>query len=195
MNILIVGATGTIGSAVVEALGERHDVIAASRNSDVSVDLSNPESIVSMYKKLPKLDAVVSTSGDAKFGPLDDLSDEDFAFGLNNKLMGQANLVRFGRDNVNDRGSFTLTSGILALQPHEASVMITMVNSAIEGFVRSAALGLSGGRRLNAISPPMVKETAVKLGWGNGGVPAAEVALDYVKAIEGTMNGRVLESF
>lgn len=195
MKILVIGATGTIGSAVVKALGDKHDVIPASRHSDVSVDLSSPDSIASMYKSLPKLDAVISTSGDAKFGPLDDLSDEDFTLGLNNKLMGQVNLVRLGRDYLNDGGSFTLTSGILAIHPHAASVMLTMINSGVEGFVRSAAIGLSGRQRLNAVSPPMVKETAEKLGWGRDGVPAAEVALGYVKAVEGVMNGRVIESY
>jgi len=195
MKILIIGATGTIGSTVVKALDKKYEVIPASRNSDVSVDIDDSDSIVSMYRSLPKLDAVISISGNATFGSLDDLSDDDFTVGLKSKLMGQVNLVRFGRAHLNDGGSFTLTSGILALQPQASSVMLTMINSGVEGFVRSAALGLPRGLRLNAVSPPMVKETAKKLGWGDGGVPAAEVALDYVKALEGAMTGRVLASF
>jgi len=195
MKILIIGATGTIGSAVVKALNKKYEVISASRNNDVSVDIGDPDSIVSMYRSQPKLDAVISITGNATFGSLDNLSDDDFTLGLENKLMGQVNLVRFGRKHLNDGGSFTLTSGILALRPQASSVMLTMINSAVEGFVRSAALGLPRGLRLNAVSPPMVKENAKKLGWGNGGVPSVEVALDYVKAVEGAMNGRVLASF
>lgn len=35
-----------------------------------------------------------------------------------NKPMGQINLVRYGPDYLNEGGSFTLTSGILADQPN-----------------------------------------------------------------------------
>lgn len=193
MKILVIGATGTIGSAVVEALAKNHEVISASRSSEVAVDISDWNSIEKMYRSLPKLDAIVSTSGEAKFGPLENLSHEDFAFGLINKLMGQVNLVRYGLEHINASGSITLTSGILALQPHAESVMLTMINSGVEGFVRSAALGLSQAKRLNAVSPPLVKETATKMGWGVGGTPANVVAQEYVKAIESNMNGRVLQ--
>lgn len=80
--------------------------------------------------------------------------------------MGQVNLVRSGRNHENESGSFTLTSGILVHQSHATSVMLTMINSGIDGFARSATLGLSYGQRLNDVSPPMVKETAEN--WAGG---------------------------
>ena len=192
MRILVVGASGTIGSAVATMLSEKHDVIAASRSGDVKVDLSDPASIRAMFDETGKFDAIVCTAGSGKFGPLDALSDDDFAFGLGNKLMGQINLVRFGRDYLNDGGSITLTSGILAVQPNAHSVLLTTLNAAIEGFVRSAGIDMPRGLRLNAVSPPMVQETAIKLGWGSGGVPAAVVAQSYVDAVRGNMIGDVL---
>ena len=39
-----------------------------------------------------------------------------------------------------------------------------MVNAGLEGFVRAAALELPRNLRINAVSPPWVKETMVKLG-------------------------------
>ena len=42
------------------------------------------------------------------------------------------------------------------------------------------------------VSPPLVRETAEKMGWGPGGVPAAEVAHLFVQAVEGNMNGKVI---
>lgn len=193
MKIIVVGATGTIGKAVVKALKPTHDVVEASRKGQVRVDLSDPDSIKAMYQTVSAVDAVICATGDASFGPLDALRDEDFAFGLGNKLMGQINLVRYGWESVKEGGSMTLTSGILADEPHAASVLLTTVNSAVEGFVRAAALGLPGGRRLNVVSPPMVKETAERMGWGDGGIPADIVARLYVNALEGTMSGQVLK--
>lgn len=191
MRIIVVGASGTIGSAVTNAISDKHEVITASRNGEVKVDLSDPLSIITMYQTTGKIDAVLSTAGTGAFGPIDALSDEDFSFGLGNKLLGQINLVRYGRDYLNDGGVFTLTSGILADQPNPASVLITTLNAGVEGFVRASALGLPRGQRINAVSPPMVKETAEKLGWGPGGMPAVEVADYYVRSLDPTLNGSV----
>jgi len=68
---------------------------------------------------------VVSAAGLAVFKPLGELSDQDFTFCPANKLMGQVNLVRYGLTSVNDGGSFTLTSGVLAQQPMPGSAAIS----------------------------------------------------------------------
>lgn len=192
MRILLIGATGTIGQAVGSALSDDHELIAASRSSEVKIDLNDPQSITAMYETVGTVDAVISTAGSGKFGPLDDLADGDFAYGLGNKLMGQINLVRLGKGHVGENGSFTLTSGILADQPNPASVLITTLNAGVEGFVRAAALGMLNGQRVNVVSPPMVKETAQKLGWGDGGVPAHEVADLYINSLNPQLNGSVI---
>ncbi|HSS27086.1 MAG TPA: SDR family NAD(P)-dependent oxidoreductase, partial [Usitatibacter sp.] len=115
MRIIVVGATGTIGKAVVAALQElRHEVLAASRKSSLHVDISDPASIKAMYRSAGRFDAVVSAAGDARFKPFPQLTDDDYQYCLANKLMGQANLVRYGMDSIADNGSFTLTTGVLA---------------------------------------------------------------------------------
>ena len=192
MKILVVGATGTIGKAVVTALQSSHEVIEASRKGRVKVDLSDQTSIAHMYSSVGSVDAVISAAGSGQFGPLTSLTDEDFSFGLGNKLMGQVNLVRFGLDYLNEGGSITLTSGILADQPNPNSVLITTLNTAVEGFVRAASLDLPRNTRLNVVSPPMIRETAERMGWGSGGVPADTVASLYVETVAGNVNGKVL---
>src|SRR5262245_22982679 len=99
MRMLVVGATGTIGKAVADSLAERGDeVLRASRTSDLAVDIASPASIRALYQKVGWVDAVVSCAGNAKMGALPQLTDGDFAFSLEGKLMGQINLVRFGID-------------------------------------------------------------------------------------------------
>jgi NAD(P)-dependent dehydrogenase (short-subunit alcohol dehydrogenase family) len=191
MKILVVGATGTIGAAVSAALAKQHDVVAVSRGSDPSLDLTDIESIRTLYRGIPDLDAVVSTAGDARFGSLRDLEDADFDLGLRSKLMGQVNLVRVGTRHLRPGGSFTLTSGILATQPGPQSSMLSMINAGLEGFARAAALDLEGSFRTNVVSPPLVLETAQKMGWGNSGLPAAEVARAYLQSVTGTDTGRI----
>jgi NAD(P)-dependent dehydrogenase (short-subunit alcohol dehydrogenase family) len=195
MRIIVVGATGTIGSAVVEALASRHEILSVSHKSTpITVDLGDPDSIRAMYKAAGTVDAVISAAGLARFNPLAKLSDDDFAFSLSNKLMGQVNLVRLGFDHIQDNGCFVLTSGILARSPMPGSAAISLVNAGLEGFARAAAGEAPRGIRVNVVSPPWVKETLRALGMDPAnGLSAATVAKSYVRAVEGNEKGAVFE--
>jgi NAD(P)-dependent dehydrogenase (short-subunit alcohol dehydrogenase family) len=195
MRILVVGATGTIGSAVVAALRDGHEVVSASRQkAAIRVDIASPDSIRVMYGTVGEVDAVVSAAGAARFRPFAELSDDDFAFSIANKLMGQVNLVRLGVPHVRANGSFTLTSGILARSPMPGSGAISLVNAGLEGFVRAAALEAARGIRVNAVAPPWVSETLKAMGKDpSGGLPAAAVARAYVRSVTGRETGAVIE--
>ena len=195
MRILIVGATGTIGSEVAKALGGEHEIVGAShRSGELTVDIAEPASIRALYDRVGEVDAVVSVAGQARFKPLAELGDEDFDFSLRNKLLGQVNLVRLGWNHVRDGGSFTLTSGVLSRAPMPGSAAVSLVNAGIEGFVRAAALEAPRGIRVNVVSPPWVDETLAAYGMkGVPGLPAAEVAKTYVRSVTGDGTGAVLE--
>jgi NAD(P)-dependent dehydrogenase (short-subunit alcohol dehydrogenase family) len=196
MRIIVIGATGTIGKAVVEALRGRHDVVPVGhRHGDYQVDLADKGSIERLYESVAPFDAVVSAAGLAKFGALDGLSDADFQFSLSNKLMGQVNLVRVGMSQIRDGGSFTLTSGVLSQEPTRGSSAISLVNGGLEAFARAAALEMPRGVRINVISPPWVSETLEAMGRdADAGMPAAQVARAYVESVEGSENGEVIDA-
>lgn len=196
MRILVIGATGTIGKEVASALASDHEVVGVSRShTPTTVDIADVDSIRVMYEAVGRVDAVVSAAGSAaRRKPLAELTDEDFAFTLRNKLMGQVNLVRAGVDHVADGGSFTLTSGILSRSPIPGSAALSLVNAALEGFARAATLDLPRGIRINVVSPPWVTETLQALGMeGIPGLPAAVVARAYVAAVTGRQTGQVIE--
>lgn len=196
MKVIVIGATGTIGGAIVQAIGNRHEVVPVSfSRSEIKVDISDQASIIKMYQTTGRVDAVISAAGLAKFGPLNSLTEADFALGLNSKLMGQVNLVRLGLDYLNDNGSITLTSGILSRKPMPGSSAISLVNSALEGFGRAAALELPRGIRINIVSPNWVTDTLKAYNMDPSiGTPVAAVARVYVQALEGSMNGEVLDA-
>jgi NAD(P)-dependent dehydrogenase (short-subunit alcohol dehydrogenase family) len=195
MRVIVVGATGTIGRAIVAALSPRHEVVSVShRAGDHRVDLSDPRSIESLYRGIGPVDALVSAAGAASFGPLESLTDEQFALGLQSKLMGQVNLVRLGLPHVKEGGSFTLTSGILARRPTPGSAAISLVNAGLEAFARAAALEMPRSIRINVVSPPWVSETLSAMGRDPaGGLAAARVARAYVESIEGSANGATID--
>ena len=195
MRIILIGGSGTIGREVARALQADHEVVTASRSGGtLPVDIADPESIEALFRAAGAFDALVSAAGSARFGALDELGDDDYLFSLKNKLMGQVNLVRIGRRFINDNGSFTLTSGVLAMQPMPGSSAISMVNAGLEGFVRAAQMELTRGVRVNVVSPVWVQETLLALGRDTaGGMPAAQVARAYVASVTGTMKGAVLD--
>lgn len=191
---LLVGATGTIGSAVAAALrADAVEVVSAARSgADESVDLSDPGDIRAMLARVGTVDAIVSCAGAARFVPLLDATDEDWSFSLTNKLMGQINLVRFGAANVRDGGSITLTTGVLAERPMPGSSIISTVNAGLQGFVRSAGLELTA-LRVNAVSPGWVAETLSAMGKDpSAGIPAAQVAQAYVRAMSTVVGGEIV---
>lgn len=194
MRILLIGATGTIGRAVADALGGRHEIIAAShRKAPQQVDIADPASIRAVLDRIGRVDAIVSAAGQAAFKPLDQLTDADFAFSVGHKLMGQVNVVRLGFAHVVDGGSITITSGVLAQHPERGSAAVSLVNAGLEGFARAAALEAPRDIRVNVVSPPWVSETLQAMGRPvSGGLPAAVVARAYVQSVEGKATGQVL---
>lgn len=197
MKILLIGAHGTIGSAVDNELSQRHEVIRIGRTSgELQVDISDSASIRRLFEQTGKFDALISATGRVTFAPLGDMSADDFTLGLQNKLMGQVNLLLIGREFANDGASFTLTSGILNRDPIRTGASAALVNGAIDGFVRSAALELPRGLRINAISPTVVQEAMGSYApyfRGFKPVNAAEVALAYAKSVEGLQTGQVYQ--
>lgn len=194
MKIMVIGATGTIGKAVAERLGKENEVIAVGySDGDLQVDLGSPLSIEELFEKSGPVDAVISTAGLANFGALNDQTDADYQLALNNKLMGQVNLVRIGKDYINAGGSITLTSGILSRQPMPGSASIAMVNGALESYAKAAALELEN-LRLNVVAPAFVKETMEMMGMDSThGIPAADTAKAYEVAVNGQMHGKTLD--
>lgn len=194
MKIIVIGASGTIGREVVNALSN-HEVIAVSRKGgEVNADIRDVASLRAMFAKVGKVDAIVSAAGGGAWKPLAELTDDDFAMSLGYKLMGQVNVIRYGFEALNDGGSITVTSGILSKSPMVGSAAISLVNCGLEGFVRAAALEAPRGIRVNVVSPPWVSETLVAMGQDpSGGLPAAIVARAYVTSVEGRQTGATIE--
>ncbi len=199
MKIIIVGATGTIGSHVYNALSKNHEVIKASANKgEIKVDITSADSIKQMFEKTGGFDALICTAGGGHVGPFESMTEEDFYKGIRSKMMGQINLVLTGQHYINPGGSFTLTSGILTDDPIRMGTNLTVINSAVNAFVMAASYELKNDVRINAVSPALVEDSVSAMGQlFPGHVPATmqRVTMAYVKSVEGIINGQVIKVY
>ncbi|PTT47842.1 short chain dehydrogenase [Aeromonas sp. HMWF016] len=197
MKIVIVGASGTIGSAVSELLAKDHQVIRVGHSQgDATVDMRDPASIKALFAKLGQFDALVVASGSAAFNALTEMTDEEWQVGLQSKLMGQINLTRAAIPHLSDKGSITLISGILSEEPINWGASVTTINGAVEHFVKAAACELPRGLRINVVSPTVLAESMDKYADFFPGfvpVPAAKVAQAYKKSVLGIQTGQVFK--
>lgn len=195
MKILVIGGTGTLGKAVAREFTGEHEVITAGKTrGDFQVDITDENSVKALFKSTGKVDAIISTTGSLHFGPLTEMTAEQFNTGLQNKLLGQVRIALIGQSFLNDGGSVTLTSGIIADEPIRQGANATTVNAAVEGFVRGAAIELPRGIRINVVSPTLVEESLNAYGSffpGFEAAPAARVAKAYRRSVEGAQTGRV----
>ena len=196
MKIILIGANGTIGELVQTAMaGAGHEIVKVGRKSgDFQVDIESRESIRQLYQAVGSFDAVAVAAGEVVFAPLSQLTAENWQFSLGSKLMGQISLVQEAIPFINERGSFTLVSGVLNDEPIFAGAAAAAVSGALEGFARAAAVELPKGLRINVVSPTILKESEAQFGPFFPGVIPVEgwrVAQAYKRAILGVQTGRV----
>src|SRR6202045_3082006 len=196
MKIVLIGANGRIGELVQTAMaGAGHEIVKVGRKSgDFQVEIESRESVRKLYQAVGSFDAVAIAAGEVAFAPLSELTAEKWQFSLGSKLMGQINLVQEAIPFINEKGSFTLVSGILNDAPIFSGVAGSTVSGALEGFVRAAAVELPKGLRINVVSPTILKESEAQFGAFFPGVIPVEgwrVAQAYKRAILGVQTGCV----
>lgn len=199
MKVVVVGASGTIGAAVVQAFKDRGaEVVAASRHSSPPLDIKDRQSIAAFFDEVGNVDAIVSTTGAVPFVSINEVTSEEFQSGFVDKFHGQVNLVMHGKEFLNDGGSVTLTSGILSEHPIAGSAICSSVNGALEAFARAASYELDRGLRVNVVSPSVIEEALDDFGPYFPGfvpTPAAEAAQYFVRSAYGIENGVTFRTF
>src|SRR5271165_6541798 len=198
-RILVIGASGVLGRAIVAELSPRHDIVSAgSKSGDIRIDIADPASIFKGLAAAGPLDAVACAAGTFNFFPLSEfkpapIEESSYGLGLANKLMGQVNLALAARDHLNDGGSITLIAGVLSQTPIAAGSSASMVNAAVEAFAMAAAIEMPRGIRINAVSPTVFEESMADYGpffRGFDPVPVARAARAFSRSVEGLETGQ-----
>ena len=151
-RVLVIGS-GHIGRAAATEIARYHEVTTLSRSTEPAVDLAHPDTLRAALTAGAPYDALVIAVGHVRFAPIAELTDADFVSGFEGKVLPQIQATLVASDVLNDGGSVTLTTGILAREHIRGSSVAAMANGAVESFVMAASRELPRGLRLNAVSP------------------------------------------
>ena len=199
MKILIIGGNGTIGKVVTNHFSKNNEVIIGGRTEgDVILDISDSLSVNKAFEKIGNVDAIICIAGEAKWADFNELREEDYYIGLRSKLMGQVNLVRIGQKYLNPKGSFTLSTGILADHPVLKTTSAAMVNGGIHSFVKAVALETENDIRVNAVSLGLVEDAYEKYKDffpGHTPISMDSVVKAYAKSVDGNENGEIIRMY
>ena len=168
MNTLIVGASGGIGSSLVEGLMGTSNLLLGYFNSSLNVPVESHQVDATNFKsvhlfvekgleKYGSVDAIVCLPGSLILKPAHRCSDEEFDNTINTNLKSSFSVVRAA-------GALLENSSIVLMSTAAASIglsnheLIVSAKAGVEGLARSAAKTYARKNlRFNTISPGMVE--------------------------------------
>ncbi|MCU7247074.1 SDR family oxidoreductase [Pseudomonas koreensis] len=162
--VVVIGGSSGIGAAVALEAAERGaHVYAVGRRAEPfddphgirheSVDLTDETSLRALFERIGSVDHLVITAGPSVAArPLadSDLFQAQQAFEV--KFWGALRAIQTVLPHLSERGSVTLTSGLLSRKFVAGQFIKTTLNAALEALAKQLAKELAP-RRVNVISP------------------------------------------
>jgi NAD(P)-dependent dehydrogenase (short-subunit alcohol dehydrogenase family) len=184
--IVVSGATGGMGSAVVEELARSDATVVllgrdagrlertrteidartggAGRLVPYETDINSAASVdgtvAALVAELGRVDGLVHTAGDGPLAPLEEATDAMWQATFNGKLMGAVRLTRAlaGPLAEGDGGSVVLVSGVFRKDPDPLFPVNSAVNAALAAFAKAVSKDLGRkGVRVNVLDPGAVR--------------------------------------
>ena len=174
-RIMIAGGTSGIGLAVAQKAALLFDeVILVSRNAEkkspelktkfkkenvkfIDADMSFQPDIHELFVKTGKIDHLVITIRPELTGALFfDIQDKQAKEAFDLKFWAQYNLLKIAALNINEGGSIVMTSGIAGQKIYKGSLIMSVINSAVETMCRVLAVELAP-LRINTVCPGFIE--------------------------------------
>jgi NADP-dependent 3-hydroxy acid dehydrogenase YdfG len=155
-NILVVGASGSIGKETAKLLaGSGAKVFICGRNSEriqetaheagiplsqsFIVDITKPDDIAAMAKELPPLDALINTAGIGIIKPFESLTFEDLQQSIEVNLFGTFHLLKSFLPAMKEqkKGLIIHLPGVLGKTPMAGATAYAASKYALNGMMKS----------------------------------------------------------
>ena len=197
-HLLVIGGTGTIGSATATLASDRGaKVTATGRSVDDppartsvtwrALDVTAHGEIEALLDELGDVTDVVLTAAARPFDALGDMAGDDLTALVDTRLWGAFHVGRAVAGRLPEDGTLTFISGMLASYPESASP-VAAVSAAVETLGRGLAVELAP-IRVNVVSPAALGTS----GRGTHEGQAEDVAHAIIMTVENPwMSGAVI---
>ncbi|WP_377889180.1 elongation factor P 5-aminopentanone reductase [Alkalihalobacillus sp. R86527] len=173
-NVLITGASGGIGQAIMKEYLQNGDRVFAHYHSNdqsikelsyafpdaevipVQADLTNKEALQKIYQIAAKVDTLILNAGTSFIGLLTDMDDDHIDEMITLHVSSSVKLARhFSKWMVKQkRGSIIVVSSVWGDTGASCEVVYSTVKGGLNAFVKSFAKELGpSGIRVNAVAP------------------------------------------
>lgn len=181
---LVTGAAGGIGQALCARLrSDGYVTVGLDRRESPAdhvriVDLSDADALRSCCQDVVQegeLGLVVHNAAEQPLGVAGSLSPDEWAAVLATNLLAVDLIVGVVRDSlVASRGSVVVVSSVHGRATTRGMVGYVASKSALEGWVRAAALDLAPDVRVNAVAPGAIDTAKLAEGFARWGTGAGE---------------------
>ncbi|WP_241383870.1 SDR family NAD(P)-dependent oxidoreductase [Rhodococcus sp. CH91] len=147
---------------VVDVDRDRADAVCAEIGSPATpeqVDATDDSDMTALAGRVGEIDGVVDVIGMARYGPLLDISDDDWRWEEGIVLRHAVLALRHFGPRLRDRGegSITFVSSVSGISSSPVHAAYGVYKAALGSLVRSAAIELGpSGIRVNAVAPGFV---------------------------------------
>ncbi|MDH6624474.1 NAD(P)-dependent dehydrogenase (short-subunit alcohol dehydrogenase family) [Streptomyces sp. LBL] len=184
--IVVSGATGGMGAAVVEELARSDATVAllgrdagrlertrqaieartggagrlVTYETDINDSRSVDATVAELVAGLGRIDGLVHAAGDGPLAPLNETTDDMWQATFNGKLMGAVRLTRAVQGPMTEAGggSIVLVSGVFRKDPDPLFPVNSAVNAALATFGKAVSKDLGrSGIRVNVVDPGAVR--------------------------------------
>jgi len=200
---LIVGGTGGIGSALVEALAEDYALMLTGRDGTklqalrrgaeevVPTDVGSELEVQALFGALPPLDLLVYAAGDIQLGPLQTLRGEAWQRVMDANLTGLFYVLKHAAPKLNDGARVFVLGARPELVTYRGFGAYAAAKAGVAALVKVAALEEKRKASFTLVMPKAVASDF----WKNVGKPPKDALSprDVAEAIVASLKGEPQE--
>jgi NAD(P)-dependent dehydrogenase (short-subunit alcohol dehydrogenase family) len=181
-------------AAALEDLAAECEKAGSPKSIAKPADVRDPAAVAQiagdLHRAFGRIDGLVTSAGDVPLGDIESTTDEQWMYGIQNKLLATVYCMRAALPIMREqkRGRVVVLSGSRGMEPTPKSVLTGSINAALNNIVKGVSRDfVRYGVAVNAVAPALVMtargELFVQTESRKTGRSAADVKADWTREL------------